>query len=46
MVIGWQWPDGVWYFFESISCQNQGHLYRNSATPDGFRVGSEGTWIQ
>ena len=44
MLTGWQWIDGNCYYLDPQG-QNEGALYRNSTTPDGFTVDSEGRWI-
>ena len=44
MLTGWQWIDGNCYYLDAQG-QNEGALYRNSTTPDGFTVDSEGRWV-
>ena len=45
MVTGWL-PIGTnWYFFNPISNGTRGAMYRNTTTPDGYRVGPDGAWI-
>ena len=44
MLTGWQWIDGNCYSLDPQG-QNEGALYRNSTTPDGFTVDSEGRWV-
>ena len=44
MLTGWQWIDGNCYYLDPQG-QNEGALYRNSTTPDGFTVDSEGRWV-
>ena len=44
MLTGWQWIDGNCYYLDSQG-QNEGALYRNTTTPDGFTVDTEGRWI-
>ena len=44
MLTGWQWIDGNCYYLDTQG-QNEGALYRNSTTPDGFTVDSEGRWV-
>ena len=44
MLTGWQWIDGNCYYLDSQG-QNEGALYRNSTTPDGFTVDLEGRWV-
>ena len=40
----WQWIDGNCYYLDTKG-QNEGALYRNTTTPDGFTVDSEGRWV-
>ena len=44
MLTGWQWIDGACYYLD-LQGQNEGALYRNTTTPDGFTVDSEGRWV-
>ena len=44
MLTGWQWIDGNCYYLDAQG-QNKGALYRNTTTPDGFTVDSEGRWV-
>ena len=44
MLTGWQWIDGNCYYLDAQG-QNEGALYRNTTTPDGFTVDSEGRWV-
>jgi len=44
MLTGWQWIDGNCYYLDAQG-QNEGALYRNSTTPDGFTVDLEGRWV-
>jgi len=44
MLTGWQWIDGNCYYLDP-QVQNEGALYRNTTTPDGFTVDSEGRWV-
>ena len=37
---GWKEIDGKQYYFDS-----QGHMLQDTITPDGYRVGSDGAWI-
>lgn len=43
MLTGWQWIDGNCYYLDSHG-ENEGALYRNITTPDGFTVDQEGRW--
>ena len=44
MLTGWQWIDGNCYYLDAQE-QNEGALYRNTTTPDGYAVDVEGRWI-
>ena len=44
MLTGWQWIDGNCYYLDAQG-QNEGALYRNTTTPDGFTVDLEGRWV-
>ena len=44
MLTGWQWIDGNCYYLD-LQGQNEGALYRNTTTPDGFTVDLEGRWV-
>ena len=46
MLTGWQWIDGYCYYFGTDSGNNEGHLYRNEKTPDGYQVDKEGRWVE
>ena len=43
MLTGWQWIGGNCYYLDPQG-QNEGALYRNTTTPDGFTVDLEGRW--
>lgn len=44
MKVGWQQIDGKWYYFEPNAGKNKGHLYKNTITPDGYKVNENGVW--
>ena len=44
MLTGWQWIDGNCYYLDPQG-QNEGALYRNTTTPDGYTVDLEGRWV-
>jgi len=45
MLIGWQLIDGKWYYFsEAEGSGSMGAMLRNTVTPDGYRVDSDGVW--
>ena len=46
MLTGWHWIDGYCYYFGTNSENNEGHLYRNEKTTDGFMVDAEGRWLE
>lgn len=46
MLTGWQWIDGYCYYLGADSGNNEGHLYRNEKTPDGYQVDKEGRWVE
>lgn len=41
MLTGWRYIRGKWYYFEPT-----GAMQHDGITPDGYRVGSDGAWIQ
>ena len=41
----WKKIDGKWYYLEPVSGQNKGHLFVNTVTPDGYKVDSNGAWM-
>ena len=44
MLTGWQWIDGNCYYLDAQG-QNEGALYKNTTTPDGYAVDAEGRWV-
>ena len=44
MLTGWQWIEGNCYYLDAQG-QNEGSLYRNTTTPDGYAVDAEGRWV-
>ncbi|MBQ8934106.1 MAG: InlB B-repeat-containing protein [Lachnospiraceae bacterium] len=44
MVTGWKLIDGKWYYFETVPGKTQGRMYHDEVTPDGFKVGADGSW--
>jgi len=46
MLTGWQQINGKWYFLEPQKGQNQGHLFTDGITPDGYRVDANGAWVE
>ena len=40
IAIGWKEIDGKQYYFDG-----RGHMLQDTITPDGYRVGSDGAWI-
>ena len=41
MVTGWVLWNNIWYY-----CSDSGAMLTNTTTPDGYRVGADGAWIQ
>jgi len=39
--VGWELIDGKWYYFDE-----NGWMLSDTVTPDGFQVGSDGSWVQ
>ena len=46
MLTGWQLLNNKWYYFNPVSDGTRGRLFVNSTTPDGYKVGADGAWIQ
>lgn len=46
MLTGWQLLNNKWYYFNSVSDGTRGRLFVNATTPDGYKVGADGAWIQ
>lgn len=46
MLMGWQQINGIWYYFNKTAGESLGAVYRDTVTPDGYRVGPDGAWIQ
>ena len=44
LVTGWVLINGKWYYFEPVAGRDQGHMYVNERTPDGYYVGPDGAW--
>ena len=38
---GWYQSDGKWYYMGA-----NGYMLTNTTTPDGYKVGADGAWIQ
>lgn len=45
MYTGWKEIDGKQYYFETEAGKLQGHLYRSTATPDGYQVDENGVRV-
>ena len=46
MFTGWHQIDSIWYYFNTLTGGPQGSLVKNAVTPDGYKVGADGAWIQ
>ncbi|WP_312432473.1 bacterial Ig-like domain-containing protein [Lacrimispora sp.] len=46
MMTGWQEISGKWYYFNEKSDGKKGSMFKNTVTPDGYKVGSDGAWIR
>ena len=46
MLTGWQFIFGKWYYLEPEEDKDEGHLYVNTTTPDGYQVDSYGAWVK
>ena len=45
MLSGWQWIDGKAYFFNNTDNKAAGQMLFATVTPDGYRLNSDGQWI-
>ncbi|MCD8223537.1 MAG: hypothetical protein LUC99_01570 [Clostridiales bacterium] len=41
MVVGWNLVNDVWYYMDE-----SGAMLTDTTTPDGYKVGPDGAWIQ
>ena len=46
MLVGWQKIAEKWYYLNPIHNGWYGACYMNAKTPDGYRVGADGSWIE
>ena len=46
MLTSWQLLNNKWYYFNPVSDGTRGRLFVNTTTPDGYKVGADGAWIQ
>ena len=48
MLIGWQWIDGRCYYLTENTGEKylKGAMYMGDTTPDGYRVGDSGAWME
>lgn len=44
MLTGWQLIDGKWYYFDIRYGSDMGNMLKNSISPDGYRLTSDGSW--
>ena len=45
MLTGWQWIDGKCYFFEDKNAEALGAMYADIFSPDGYKLGTSGAWV-
>ncbi|WP_026893459.1 MucBP domain-containing protein [Lacrimispora aerotolerans] len=48
MLTGWQWIDGRCYYLSVKTEENypEGAMFLNDLTPDGYKVGETGAWLE
>lgn len=46
MLTGWQQIEGKWYYFNKEEGEIVGAMLKDTVTPDGYKVGLDGIWIQ
>ncbi|MBR5267815.1 MAG: hypothetical protein IKU20_06465 [Lachnospiraceae bacterium] len=46
MYTGWNQINGIWYYFSEVKDSTEGMMLSNTTTPDGYKVGADGAWIQ
>ena len=46
MMTGWQQIEGKWYFLNNEDGSMLGACLLNGTTPDGYKVGPDGAWIE
>lgn len=46
MLTGWQLIDGKWYYLNTVSGPVYGAMLKDTTTPDGYTVGSDGALIE
>lgn len=42
--VGWNNFNGKWYNLSTVDDDTMGRMYVDTTTPDGYRVGSDGSW--
>lgn len=42
--VGWNNFNGKWYNLSTVDDDTMGRMYIDTTTPDGYRVGSDGSW--
>lgn len=46
MRTGWQMIDGSWYYFSAAQDETFGMMLTSAVTPDGYRVGGDGKYVE
>lgn len=46
MYQGWHQINGKWYYFSTREDGPRGAMLHDTTTPDGYRVGGDGVWVQ
>ncbi len=46
MYVGWHLIGDKWYYFHDVSDGTRGRMLADTTTPDGYKVGADGVWIQ
>ncbi|MBQ5868320.1 MAG: hypothetical protein IIW68_03215, partial [Lachnospiraceae bacterium] len=46
VLTGWNLINNIWYYFSEVKDSTEGMMLSNTTTPDGYKVGADGAWIQ